>query len=137
MFVGQPSVCFNVLICTSMLLAMGAINRVVCNISFEHLMCIIKTILTKYYWSAIFKKIQSTFYTVFLIRMIGRIVDKSECKMNFSVKMLVTTPTGHSNSARYYTQDARYYTDRAFEQCRSKYCNKTYYKKLSFEQIFS
>ena len=46
----------------------------------------------------IFRKIQSRFSTVFLIRIVGRIIVKSEFKMNFSVKMLDTIVTGNSHS---------------------------------------
>ena len=74
------------------------ISRVVCNISLWTFMSIFKTILTKYYWSAIFRKFQSTFSTVFLTRIIGWIIVKSEFRMNFSVKMSVSTETEKMNS---------------------------------------
>ena len=51
----------------------------------EHLLSIIKTILTNYYWSAVFRKIHTTFFTVFLTHSIGRIIIQSEFKIHFSV----------------------------------------------------
>ena len=39
---GQPSVYLTALICSSMLLGMGVINRVVCNISMQKFIIIIK-----------------------------------------------------------------------------------------------
>ena len=55
----------------------------------EHLLSIIKKMFSKYDWSAIFRKIQSTFSTIFVICTIGRVIAKSEFKMNISVKMLI------------------------------------------------
>ena len=49
----------------------------------EHLVCIIKTSLTKYNWSGIFRKNQSICFTVFLTHIIGRMIVQSELKMNF------------------------------------------------------
>ena len=53
----------------------------------EYLWCIIKTIVTEYDLSTIFKNFLSTLSTVFLSRIIGRIIMKSIFKINFSVKM--------------------------------------------------
>ena len=44
------------------------------------------------------QKIQSTFFTIFLIGIIGRIIVKSEFKMKLSVKMNVSIVTGHTLS---------------------------------------
>ena len=89
---GQSSVCLNALICSSTLLSMDAWERLteLCAIpACEHLLCIIKTMLTKCYWSSIFSKSQSTFSTVFLTCIIGTIIVKYEFMTNISGKMSV------------------------------------------------
>ena len=60
----------------------------------EHLLLIIKTILTKYDLSTTFRKIQSTFSTVFLIRIIG--------KKNGEIRIYVEL----------FRQDARYHSNK-------------------------
>ena len=45
---------------------------------------LINTILSKYYWSAVFRKIHTTFFTVYLPQSIGRIFTQSEFKIHFS-----------------------------------------------------
>ena len=89
---GQSSVCLNALICSSTLLSMDTWERLteLCAIpACEHLLCIIKTMLTKCYWSSIFSKNQSTFSTVFLTCIIGTIIVKYEFMTNISGTMSV------------------------------------------------
>ena len=115
-------ICLNALICSSMLLGMWAIKRSCAQSSAcEHLLCTIKTVLTKYYWSAVIGKTQSAFSTVLFTGIIGRIVVKSEFKLKFR----------HTN-----TQDTRCHSNRASALCRLKKYSRTNYKKLTFVQIF-
>ena len=83
----------------SNLLVMVLINRVVCNISLWIFIVLFKTIMTENDWSAIFRKNNSIFSSVFLTRTIGRIIVKSEFKINSSIKMSVSIVTGHLHSA--------------------------------------
>ena len=49
---------------------------------FKSITCTLKT-MTKYDWSAIFRKIHAIYYTVFLTHSIGRIIIQSEFKIHF------------------------------------------------------
>ena len=75
----------------------------------EHLLCIIRTILIRYYWSDVFGKTRATFCTTFCILyiftlIIYRIIVKSEFKMNFfrfqTNKIPVAIVTAHEHSAQ-------------------------------------
>ena len=114
---GQPSVCLNSLICSS--IRFSAWERLVelCAISAcEYLSCQIKTIFTKYEWSAVFRKIQSKFYTVFLTYTIGRIIIQSEFRYIFRL----SNYSCHGNTAAPKIAPER--ITRNYQL--SKYCNK-------------
>ena len=50
LFQGQPSVCLNALICSSTFLVWERLTELCAISACEHLLCIIKIILTKYDW---------------------------------------------------------------------------------------
>ena len=83
--VGQPSVCSKVLICSSTLLGMGVINRVVCNISLWTFIVHNYNNFYQLWWSAIYRKVQFTFSTAFWTYTIGRIIIQSK----FNIYLLV------------------------------------------------
>ena len=81
---GQPSVRLNAIFLWVCCSGCERLSELCVISGGEHLLCIIRTILNKYYLSTVFGNIQTTFSTVFLTRITGRINVKSEFKMNFS-----------------------------------------------------
>ena len=76
---------------------MGAINRVCAISACEDLLCIIKTIMTKYEWSAFMRKIESIFSQIFLTHAIGRLIIQSKLRGSLTFKLAVLVIFGNFN----------------------------------------
>ena len=100
MLAGQPSVCLNERICSSTLLVMLSINRVVCTIS---LWTFIVHNLDHFCQILFICRLRERLFTVFLTQIISRIIIKSEFKMIFflllNTQVLVAIVTGNPHTA--------------------------------------
>ena len=133
---GQPSFCMNALIYSSTLLEWERITELCAISACQHLCCVIKTILTKYDTSAIFRKKKFKFSTVFLTRINGRISEKSEFKMNFLIKIRVAIESVFTRNfyfRKYFYKIQLNFTYCDFIQCLNTVLHGSDYKYNFYE----